>query len=357
MTSEPLEQPPEGLPGLDSRALVPAPPARRRPRGESVSRPPMARMMRIHDLIQRGTHPNCTTLAAELEVSDKTVMRDIEFMRDRLQLPIAYNALHRGFAYTGEVNHFPRITVTEGELVALLVAQKALEPYKGTDFEKPLRSALQKMSSGLHESGQFSIQDLQSAISFRPVGLALQELRTFDTLAQAVSTSHVVEFDYFKLKGKKSERRRIEPYHLGCIDNQWYLIGHDLVRAKTRTFALTRLSNPKILKQFFRRPDSFSIEGMMASSFSAFETPKPERVVIRLDPFAARLAAERVWHPSQRLKPAPGGGAVLTLEVGLAPDLENWILGWGSHAKVLEPAALCERIASIARAMALQYSS
>jgi predicted DNA-binding transcriptional regulator YafY len=46
----------------------------------------------------------------------------------------------------------------------------------------------------------------------------------------------------------------------------------------------------------------------------------------------------------------------MTLEVGLAPDLENWILGWGNHAKVLEPNALCERIASIARSMALQYT-
>jgi predicted DNA-binding transcriptional regulator YafY len=45
----------------------------------------------------------------------------------------------------------------------------------------------------------------------------------------------------------------------------------------------------------------------------------------------------------------------MTLEVGIAPDLENWILGWGSHAVVLDPPELREQIASIARAMALQY--
>ena len=45
----------------------------------------------------------------------------------------------------------------------------------------------------------------------------------------------------------------------------------------------------------------------------------------------------------------------MTLDVGLAPDLENWILGWGSHAEVLEPRELRESIASTARAMALQY--
>jgi hypothetical protein len=152
------------------------------------------------------------------------------------------------------------------------------------------------------------------------------------------------------------ERRRVEAYHLGCIDNQWYLIGHDLVRGQRRTFAITRLSAPKILKQKFQRPSDFSMESMMNGSFSAFETPKPSRVVIRLDAFATRLAAERVWHKSQKIKPLAGGGSEMTLEVGLAPDLENWILGWGNHAKVLEPNALCERIASIARSMALQYT-
>ena len=40
----------------------------------------------------------------------------------------------------------------------------------------------------------------------------------------------------------------------------------------------------------------------------------------------------------------------------MTPYLENWILGWGMHAKVLEPSELCDRIASIARSMALQYS-
>lgn len=323
---------------------------------EQISRPPLARMLRIHDLISQNAHPNCTSMALEFEVSCKTIMRDVDFMRDQMRLPISYNALNRGFCYTRPVSAFPRMSMTEGEIVALLVAQKSLEQYRGTVFEKPLKSAFQKMVSNLEEEGFFSFQDLNEAISFRPVGLAIQELRVFDILSKSVLELRTVEFDYFKLNGKKAERRRVEPYHLGCIDNQWYLIGNDLVRSGIRTFALARLSKPKMLKSTFCRPEKFSISDMMASSFSAFETPKPSRVVVRLDAFAARLASERVWHKSQKIKPVAGGGAELTLEVGLAPDLENWILGWGNHAKVLEPHELCVRIASIARSMALQYS-
>ena len=41
------------------------------------SRPPLERMMRIHQEIQSGSHPNATTLAAELEVSTKSIGRDL----------------------------------------------------------------------------------------------------------------------------------------------------------------------------------------------------------------------------------------------------------------------------------------
>jgi len=336
--------------------LAKPPLAKRGRNARSKSRPPVARMLRIHELIQEGGHPNCFSLADEFEVSAKTIQRDIDFMRDQLRLPLEYSALKRGFYYTRKVSSFPRIAMTEGEIVALLVAQKALEQYQGSVFEKPLKAAFEKMTAQLEDEGTFSFKELGQAISFRPVGFAIQELKVFETLSKAMLHGRVVEFDYHKLESSKSERRRIEPYHLGCIDNQWYLIGHDLVRRKIRTFALVRLSRPRMMKQMFKRPSDFSVSKMMSESFSAFETPKPSRVIIRLDPFAARLAAERVWHKSQKIKTLPGGAAELTLEVGLAPDLENWILGWGNHAKVLEPHALCERIAAIARSMALQYS-
>jgi proteasome accessory factor B len=331
-----------------------------RPTSHSVkapqTRPPIARMLRIHDLIRFDHHPNCFSMAREFEVSHKTVARDINFMRDQMHLPIVYSPLHRGFKYTASVSEFPRLAITEGELVALLVAQKSLEQYRGTDFEKPLQSAFQKMTSTLEGEGMFSLQELSEAISFRPVGYAIQELQVFDVLAKAVLSRRTVEFDYHKLNSPNPERRRVEPYHIGCIDNQWYLIAHDLVRSQMRTFSLARLSHPKLLKSTFLRPENFSVNEMMGTSFSAFETPKPTRVKIRLDAFASRLASERLWHKSQKIKPLPGGGSEMTLEVGLAPDLENWILGWGMHAKVLEPNALCERIAAIARSMALQYS-
>ena len=105
------------------------------------SRPPLERMMRMHERLKAGRYPNCRKLADELEVSSKTVQRDIDFMRYRLGLPIEYDQLHFGFYYTEPVSHFPNIEISEGELVALYVGQKALAQYKGTSFETPLSTA------------------------------------------------------------------------------------------------------------------------------------------------------------------------------------------------------------------------
>src|SRR5437867_12668694 len=64
------------------------------------SRPPLERMLRIHRAIQAGKYPNATALAGELEVSTKSIYRDIEFMRDRLELPVEFDGARNGFHYT-----------------------------------------------------------------------------------------------------------------------------------------------------------------------------------------------------------------------------------------------------------------
>src|SRR6516225_9950284 len=98
----------------------------------SHARPPLARMLHIHQSIQSGAFPTASVLAAELEVSAKSVHRDLEFMRDRLELPLEFDFHRHGYHYTEEVSAFPAIQMTEGEVFALIVAEKALQQYRGT---------------------------------------------------------------------------------------------------------------------------------------------------------------------------------------------------------------------------------
>src|SRR6185437_9207065 len=88
------------------------------------SRPPLERMLRIHQSLQSGKFPNAARMAQELEVSTKSIRRDLEFMRDRLNLPIEFDRARNGFHYTQNVDAFPTMQITEGELFALVVAEK-----------------------------------------------------------------------------------------------------------------------------------------------------------------------------------------------------------------------------------------
>ncbi|HEX4631166.1 MAG TPA: WYL domain-containing protein [Chthoniobacterales bacterium] len=322
---------------------------------ENFSRPPLERMMRLHAALKARHFPNCQKIAAELEVSAKTIQRDIDFMRYRLGLPIDYHPKEFGFFYTEPVTGFPNIEVSEGEITALLVAQKALAQYKGTPFERPLHSAFRKLTDGLKDRVSFSWHDLEDAISFRSAGASAADLEMFETVSKGVLRCVELEFEYRKLKSAGYESRRGRPYHLGCLENQWYLFAEDLERRQLRTFALPRMRKVKLTTKGFRRPANFSIAQILSGSFGVYSSGKKQRIRIQFDPFAARLVAERKWHESQRVREQPDGAIVLELELGGLEEIERWILSWGKHALVLAPKELATRIWEEAKAIEKLY--
>ncbi len=322
-----------------------------------TTRPPMARMLQIHEALQNGRRVNCRTLAVTLEVSPRTIQRDVDFMRDQLGLPVDYDVVGHGFHYTRPVVQFPTMNISEGELVALSVARKALTQYRGTPYEKPLRDAFEKLTAGLRDQIQFAWNgDLDASISFRAAGQGAGDLSTFETASQAVLQSQELSFGYHKLGGDQAEHRRVQPLHLACIDNQWYLFASDLGRAGSiRTFALTRMTALQTTGQRFERPESFSLDEHLADSFGVFSSPAAERVRLRFDAFSARLIRERDWHASQQVELAADGSLELSMQIGVSPEVERWVLGWGTHVEVLEPASLRGAIAGIASQVAAKH--
>src|SRR5689334_1941382 len=178
------------------------------------SRPPLQRMLRIHQAIQAGKYPNASALAAELDVSSKSIHRDLDFMRDRLQLPLEWDPRKFGYYYTEEVNAFPTLQITEGELFALVVAEKALQQYRGTSFEKPLLSAIRKMEQSLPETISLNISDIEHTISFRTRAETILDLKVFDALAKATARHQQIELTYRKPGKQQIEQRLIDPKHL-----------------------------------------------------------------------------------------------------------------------------------------------
>ena len=320
-----------------------------------LSRPPIERMLRIHEQLRRGAFTNCTKLADLLEVSRKTIVRDIAFMRDRLELPIEFDAQINAYRYTHPVSAFPTVQVTEGELLALLVARKALEQYRGTPFHRQLEASFEKLTGGMKDRISFSPAEELQSVSFKNVGLGKADLAVFNTLSSAALRQHEVEFDYRKPGETKPRRRRVRPYHLALRDNLWYLIAFDPERDALRTFALPRISGATALAGRFVRPPDFSPEKFFATALGVLGGSGNFRVVVRFSPAVADRVREREWHESQEWRDRPDGGLELTLRLGALPEIEGWVLSWGAAAEVLQPKELRDRLRKTTAALAQAY--
>ncbi len=305
-------------------------------------------MLRIHRAVQGGSFPNASTLARESEVSTKTIQRDIEFMRDRLNLPVEFNASRNGYFYNGEVSAFPTLQITEGELFALVVAEKALQQYRGTSFEKPLLSAIRKMEQALPDTISLDLADMGQTISFRTRAEPILDLKVFDVLARAAAQRQQLELTYRK-PGQKPETRVVDPYHLANINGEWFLFAFDHARKDIRTFAPVRIQSAKPTGRNFDRPQKFSLEKRLRDSFGVHSGEGAYEVILRFTPRAADYIREKKWHESQVLRELKEGGVELTMKLSSLMEVERWVLSWAGEATVVKPVELTESIRTAAK--------
>lgn len=314
------------------------------------TRRPLERIVRIHEAINRGRYPNCSGIAAELETSRKTIQRDVNFMRDQLELPIAYDELEHGYYYTEPVANFPFLQTTAEDLVALIVARNALQHLADTPLVASLRHSFKKLQQGMQDRVSIPWSDLDQAFSVKASGLTQRDLGLFEKISRAILECRELRFDYTKLDARKAEPRHLRPYHLAEIDGGWYVIGHDVDRGARRTFAVQRMKGLSLLRTTFPQAENFCLEDHFAGSFGVWTTPDlgdgkatpTQSVRVRFRGFAARFVPERRWHPSQEIIVLDKSGEEIELRMELAAleDLQRWILSFGSQAEVLAPPQL-----------------
>jgi len=306
-------------------------------------------MLRIHQAIHSGKYPNATTLAGELEVSTKSIYRDIEFMRDRLELPVEFDGARNGFHYTEEVSNFPTLQITEGELFALLVAEKALQQYRGTAFERPLLSAFKKMAASLPDTVSLNLADWEQTISFRTSAEPILNVEIFDILAKATARHGQLLLTYRKPGRKETEPRVVDPYHLANINGEWFLFAYCHLRNDIRTFVPSRIQEAELTGKTFIRPQKFSLEKRLRDTFGVVTGQGEFEVVIRFDEQVSDYIREKRWHPSQQLIELEDGGVELRLKLSSLAEIQRWILSWGGQACALAPAELVESLKAAAR--------
>lgn len=315
-----------------------------------ASRPAMWRVMEIHKFIRAGGYPNCSTLAAEIEVTAKTIQRDVSFMRDQLGMPLEYDLVKHGYYYSQEVHEFPLLHLSRHDLVALFLARHALEPLRGTKLERMLAESFLKIAQAC--PGEVAIQwyELDAAFTVKATGVMAADVSLFSDLLDAVMACREVSFDYHKLTAQTAEHRTVHPHHIGQVEHGWYLLAFDPARKAMRTFALQRISQLQLLKTKFQRNPAFNARDHLGGGFGVWnheaKGSQKYEVTIQFHDYAARVVNERIWHRSQQITPLTPDGSSIEFHATLTglEAISRWILSWGSKAQVLAPPELKQRV-------------
>jgi len=312
----------------------------------------------IDDRIRSGKAPNCRRLAEELEVSRRTVLRDIDFLRYDLGAPVEYDAARRGYVYTEPNWVMPSVRVTEGELFALMVAEKALAAYEGTPWAERLARVFDRMIASLPDRIEVDPQDLLPRVEFDPGAAAIVDPDVLATVSAAVAENRVLRIRYYALARGETRDYVIDPYVLRRARGAWYVAGHDHKTGRVPLFNLTRIRSVEATNRTFDYDESgFDPKAYFADTFGVFETQESHQVAVEFSGFAAEFVRERRWHTSQRLKDLPGGRVRFEVTVSHIWDIAPWILSWGHEAKVLRPRELVRLVADEAAKAAANYQN
>lgn len=315
----------------------------------------LERILEIDRQVRAFMYPNARSLAQKLEVSERTIYQDRQFLVDRLGAPLAYDRRRGGWYYTEPNWVLPSVFITEGELLAFFLSVEIAKRYLGTAFEKPLRSAVEKITAGLKGQVEVNLKELQEWYVLAPPSVVLVREELLLDLHRAIKQRRRIRMRYFTASRGCWQVRVVEPYHLYNLRGDWYLIAFDHLRGAMRVFHAGRISEWEVLPQTFVRDPQFSVEEWMAQAFVAERGEEPVEVAIRFDPYQARYIRERRWHPTQSIEELPDGGLILRFSTGGLEEVKRWVMGYGSHAEVLKPSSLREAVKEEIERMGKMY--
>ena len=325
--------------------------------GMITTHPPILRILRIHQLVRERRYPNIPGLARLLEVSRRTVQRDVEFLRDQMGAPLAFNPLEGGYEYTEDGFALPEVQMTEGEVLALMVADRALSAYRGTECEEMLRNLLNKAILALGDRQTVSPQMIAKAYSFRHTAPPARiDPAIFSLIEKAVRERETIEIVYHTQSRDATTRRRIDPYHLANVDGDWYLLAYCHRHQEVRVFKPARIRSAKPTGQSYV-PRSFDPSEFMKTKLGTMGGTRIFEAVLRFDPTLAGHILERDWGTGYRVQTVMNGGVEISFRSENADAVIRWCLGWGPGAEVISPPWVRARARQILRQLARHYEA
>lgn len=281
-----------------------------------------ARLLKLLSLLQTPREWPGGELAERLDVSPRTIRRDIDRLRD-LGYPVEASRGSVGGYRLVAGAALPPLVLDDEEAVAIAVGLRAGAGHAIEGVDEASVRALAKLEQVLPSRLRHRVSALQNAtVPLTRGDGATIDPRTLTTLASAATGQERLRFSYRSGDGTET-KRQVEPYRLVSTGRRWYLVAYDLLREDWRTFRVDRVSEPFATgSRFTARP--LPVEGGEGGAEDAarfFARSMAGRLPeLRLDVrFAAPAEFVAARLPPTLGVPEPEPGAVLEPESGPEP--------------------------------------
>jgi len=319
------------------------------------TRPPYERLLWLDSQVRERRCLPLSEYCRHFEINIRTAYRDTDFLKYNLDAPLEYDPKRRGWRYTDPSFRLPAVTLTEGELVALFLAEKALRSQAGGPHEAELRAAFEKLCRALPESVTVDLGAWEETISFAGAPTRPVEAQTYRRVLEAVQKRRQLRLRYYAASRDAEGERTVDPHHLHNHAGDWYLIAWDQGRGAFRDFALSRIRGLEPTGQGFGLRSDFDRRAYLAEHFGGFRGGEPVEVVVRFDAYQSRWMREKSWPGEAGREEQADGSLNLRLRVTSLEGVLRWVLQYGSHVEALQPEELRAAVVAEARKMAEMY--
>jgi predicted DNA-binding transcriptional regulator YafY len=318
----------------------------------TVKRPRREHLIRLAKVLARLSQRRPRTakqLAAELDVHERTIRRDIALWREA-GAPI--DADDKGYHLNRDAGFFlPPLNLLTEEVAALKVAGHATLLNRGAPWAQPLQDALDKIDAALSDTQSERSRRLANAVVIHPTQTDRLPSPLISQLEQAIADRATVQILYQRLEADRPEWRTVDPHKIAFLRHAYYLVARWHDTRQFLNYRLTRIREVQRTGAKFRRdPEGLKKHLSGGSPFGG----EPIALKLRLTGRVALLAQENRYFPRQRTTRQPDGSVLLTARVN-PHDARLQTLAWGDEAEVLEPESLRQEVAAIARRMAEKY--
>jgi predicted DNA-binding transcriptional regulator YafY len=210
------------------------------------------RLLGLLSLLQGRREWPGALLAARLEVSPRTVRRDVERLRD-LGYPIDSTSGPAGGYSLTAGTAMPPLLLDDDEAIAVAIALRTAARSAVAGIEETALRALVKLEQVLPEQLRRRVRALGAATEVvRGSGGPTVDAAALTVLGTACRDEELLRFAYRGRDGAHS-RRLVEPHALLAHGRRWYLLAFDPSRAAWRTFRVDRVSSPAAAGRRFAR--------------------------------------------------------------------------------------------------------